>query len=77
MISLSIADIEESNNILHEIFSILKNKRETKAHYVSLEKDLQSVAEFLFKLNLIQKAGLEYLRAASRIDKNDNGSVER
>ncbi|MCX4084693.1 Ulp1 family isopeptidase [Rickettsia hoogstraalii] len=76
-VSLSIADIEESSNILHEIFSILKNKRETKAHYVSLEKDLHiSVAEFLFKLNLIQKAGLEYLRAASRIDKNDKEKQE-
>ncbi|GAA5251789.1 hypothetical protein [Candidatus Rickettsia kedanie] len=54
-VSLSIANIEESSNILHEIFSIVKNKRETKAHYVSLEKDLHiSVAEFLFKLNLIQ-----------------------
>lgn len=76
-VSLSIADIEESSNILHEIFSILKNKGETKAHYVSLEKDLHiSVAEFLFKLNLIQKAGLEYLRAASRIDKNDKEKQE-
>ncbi|KJV58114.1 ulp1 protease family, C-terminal catalytic domain protein [Rickettsia felis str. Pedreira] len=71
-VSLSIADIEESSNILHEIFSILKNKRETKVLCISLEKDLHiSVAEFLFQLNLIQKAGLEYLRAASRVDKND------
>lgn len=76
-VSLSIADIEESSNILHEIFSILKNKRETKVLCISLEKDLHiSVAEFLFKLNLIQKAGLEYLRAASRIDKNDKEKQE-
>lgn len=64
-ISLSIVPVEKCSFILREIFNVPKDKKEEK-HYLSLEKDLYiSLAEFLFKLNLIPQAAFEYYRAAS------------